>query len=139
MAKGQGFTYLELMVVVSIISVLAAIAIPAFNDYVVKSKVTEALLASVSSRKSVEEYYAYHGVLPRNNDEAGLSPASMIKGNYFSALTVIDGSVLILFDERGGESLEGLTLTLKPEINPNYPLQITGWHCDDKCHPGVAD
>lgn len=139
MTKGQGFTLIELLVVVSIISILAAIAVPAFNEYVVKSKVTEALLASVSSRKNVEEYYAYHGVLPRNNAEAGLSTANMIKGNYFSSLTVVDGSVVIHFDERSGKSLDGRTLTLKPEINSNFPLQVTGWYCADKCRPSLAD
>lgn len=131
MPHTRGFTLIELTVVVSIISILAAIAIPSFNEYKTRAKVAESILASLSSRMAVEDYYAYHGSLPSNNETAGLVPADHIKGNYFSTITVVDGTVIVGFDERGGTSLAGRTLVLLPVINPNYPLRISGWYCDD--------
>lgn len=130
MNRARGFTLIELLVVISIIGILAAIAIPMFNVYQTKAKVSESLLASISSRKGVEDYYAYHGALPHNNEAAGLVAADNIKGNYFSSLEVVDGTVIIRFDDRGGYSLAGRRLSLFPIINPNYPLRISGWYCD---------
>ena len=69
----QGFTLIELMIVVAIIGILAAIAIPAYQDYTVRSKVTELLNAAGVCKTSVAEYYQSKGAMPATVTEAGCS------------------------------------------------------------------
>ena len=69
----QGFTLIELMIVVAIIGILAAIAIPAYQDYTVRSKVTELLNAAGVCKTSVGEFYQSKGIMPANTAEAGCS------------------------------------------------------------------
>ena len=69
----QGFTLIELMIVVAIIGILAAIAIPAYQDYTIRSKVTELVNAAGVCKTGVAEYYQSKGVMPASRDEAGCS------------------------------------------------------------------
>ena len=73
----QGFTLIELMIVVAIIGILAAVAIPAYQDYTIRAKVTEGLSLAAAGKTAVSEFYASNGRLPANNQSAGV--ASMPK------------------------------------------------------------
>jgi type IV pilus assembly protein PilA len=70
--RQQGFTLIELMIVVAIIGILAAIAIPAYQDYTVRSKVTEAIAVAASAKTSVSEFYISQGTMPTTAAEAGV-------------------------------------------------------------------
>ena len=88
MKKQQGFTLIELMIVVAIIGILAAIAIPAYQDYTIRAQVSEGLNLSGGAKAAVTEYTQDRGVFPTNNTIAGLSAADEIKGKYVESVTV---------------------------------------------------
>ncbi|MBK0053334.1 pilin [Stenotrophomonas sp. S39] len=88
MKNQKGFTLIELMIVVAIIAILAAIALPAYQDYVARSQVSEAMTLSSGAKTAVTEYYADKGSFPTTNALAGLAPAASINGKYVASVTV---------------------------------------------------
>ncbi|EMT1860810.1 pilin, partial [Neisseria gonorrhoeae] len=90
----KGFTLIELMIVIAIVGILAAVALPAYQDYTARAQVSEAILLAEGQKSAVTEYYLNNGKWPKNNDEAGVaSPASDIKGKYVQSVTVANGVV----------------------------------------------
>ena len=77
----QGFTLIELMIVVAIIGILAAIAIPAYQDYTIRAKVTEMINAAGVCKTTVAEYYQTKGVMPNNELVAGCTDTGTANGN----------------------------------------------------------
>jgi type IV pilus assembly protein PilA len=96
MKKQQGFTLIELMIVVAIIGILAAIAIPAYQDYTIRAQVSEGLNLAGGAKAAVSEYTMDTGVFPTDNAEAGLSAAATINGKY--VVTVTNTSVVVEVD-----------------------------------------
>ena len=84
----KGFTLIELMIVVAIIAILAAIALPAYQDYVARAQVSEAMSLTSGARTAVAEYYADRGDWPTTNAMAGLSPEASINGRYVRQVAV---------------------------------------------------
>lgn len=110
--KQDGFTLIELMIVIAIIGVLAAVAIPAYENYLIRVRVGEGLSLALPAKTSMAEYHFTNGAFPTNNAAAGLPDATEIQGNNVTSVTIDNGKVVILYT--GVSQLVGQTLTLTP-------------------------
>ncbi|ENX4625649.1 pilin, partial [Neisseria gonorrhoeae] len=89
----KGFTLIELMIVIAIVGILAAVALPAYQDYTARAQVSEAILLAEGQKSAVTEYYLNHGKWPENNDSAGVASPADIKGKYVQKVEVNNGVV----------------------------------------------
>jgi len=111
----KGFTLIELMIVVAIIGILAAIAVPMYLDYSIRSQVAEGLNLAASAKVAVAEYYQNRGVYPPDNNTAGLEAPGNISGSYVSQIQVINtGEIQVTFGNRANAKILGAVLSVTP-------------------------
>ncbi|HEZ6636868.1 TPA: pilin [Neisseria meningitidis] len=109
----KGFTLIELMIVIAIVGILAAVALPAYQDYTARAQVSEAILLAEGQKSAVTEYYLNHGKWPGNNSDAGVASASDIKGKYVQSVTVANGVVTAEMKSDGvNNEIKGKKLSL---------------------------
>ena len=123
----KGFTLIELMIVVAIIGILAAIALPAYQDYTARAQMSEALVLADGQKGAVTEYYADKGAFPGNNTSAGVAAASSIAGKYVEAVHIRTNGVITasMRTTNVAAGIGGTSLTLTPTAGSG---SVT-WNC----------
>jgi type IV pilus assembly protein PilA len=133
----KGFTLIELMIVVAIIGILAAVALPAYQDYTIRAQLSESMALSGGLKTAVGDYFAASGAFPADNEKAicgdnpdnagcaGSTPESN-KGNYVEAITVDDGTLLVNIGNKANTAIASATLSLRPLLDGASNIS---WQC----------
>ena len=128
MKKQQGFTLIELMIVVAIIGILAAIAIPAYSDYTIRAQVSEGITLAGGAKAAVSEYSMDRGRFPTDNTFAGLSTPASINGKYTTSVNtgVTLGQIVVTYGGlTGNPAIVGQTIILSAVTNAGSVV----WAC----------
>jgi type IV pilus assembly protein PilA len=113
-ATQRGFTLIELMIVVAIIAILAAIAIPAYQNYLIRTQVTEGMSLAAGAKAAVWDFVSNTGRFPTNNESAGLASASSIAGKYVATVDVAGGKITATFGGQANTVIKTNALILSP-------------------------
>ena len=128
----KGFTLIELMIVVAIIGILAAIAIPAYQDYTVRAQVTEGLNLAAAVKAGISESFANTGAWPADLTGAGGNNATPPKGKYVLSVAVLTGAITITYGDQANTAIAAQTLGLRPGLSANNDVI---WICGTAAAP----
>jgi type IV pilus assembly protein PilA len=132
----KGFTLIELMIVVAIIGILAAIAIPAYQDYTIRAQVTEGLSLASAAKAAVAESYAQTGQAPLNRAAAGMTTnANETSGKYVVSVNVTNGSILVTYGNQANRAISTQNLQITPYETPDRSV---AWRCGNAVAPAGA-
>ena len=123
----QGFTLIELMIVVAIIGILAAIAIPAYQDYTIRAQVSEGLNLAAAAKAAVSETFLNKGLPPVDRTEAGMSiGAGDTQGKYVDEVDVTTGTIIIKYGNESNAQIDQMQLGLQPYETLDFSVV---WRC----------
>lgn len=131
----KGFTLIELMIVVAIIGILAAIAIPAYQDYTIRAQVSEGLNLAAAAKAAVAETFLNKGTAPVARVNAGMSPAKAdTSGKYVTSVDVASGTILVRYGFDANKVIIGKDLAISPYVTPDGSV---AWQCGQAVAPAA--
>lgn len=108
----QGFTLIELMIVMAIIGILASVAMPTYQSYAVRAQVSEGLNLTGPLQSAVAEYYNDYGAYPADNSDAGVEAANNYSGKYVDGISINGATISIQYGNAAHAQINGETVTL---------------------------
>jgi len=136
----KGFTLIELMIVVAIIGILAAIAIPAYQDYTIRAQVSEGLSLSSAAKTAVAEFFLNKGEAPANRAAAGMSGnATATAGQYVESVGITNGTITVTYGNQANAQIQIVgedTLSLTPYQSQDLSV---AWKCGNAPTPVNGD
>ena len=127
MKNQKGFTLIELMIVVAIIGIMATMALPSFQERVIRNQVKEGLNLADFVKEEVEDYYKANGKMPADNTSAGLPPGEKIIGNFVTGIEVENGTINIKLGNRINKNAAGKKISVRPAIVKGAPKVPIAW------------
>jgi type IV pilus assembly protein PilA len=129
----KGFTLIELMIVVAIIGILAAIAIPAYQNYTIRAQITEGLNLADGWKTAIAEYFANYGVWPASS--SSLTGSGVSTGKYVASIAVTSGTIGVTYGLQANAKVSGSKLAIQPYLSAN---QDVIWVCGSALVPSGA-
>jgi type IV pilus assembly protein PilA len=125
----RGFNLIELMVVITIIALLTALAIPAYQNYTIRTKLGEVFTLASAAKTNVTAFYQEIGQWPDDNAQAGLDEPEALKGHYVAAIRVDGPQISVVLGDNLSEALSGKTVVFLAEANAAGQVL---WGCEGK-------
>jgi type IV pilus assembly protein PilA len=127
--RSQGFTLIELSLVVAILGILASMAIPSYHQKIVRTQMKEAMQLTEGLRGDVVDYYLANQKFPSSNVMAGLPGADKIQGNYVSRVDVVDGVFHVELGHYINRLVAGKVVSIRPLYVQDSPKSPVSWSC----------
>jgi type IV pilus assembly protein PilA len=127
--RGDGFSMMEILVVIAIVAILATLAVPGYLDKIVRDQIVEALpLADIAKSPLAGSWTALQ-TFPADNAAAGLPAPDKIVNNFVSSVLVRNGAIDLTFGNRASGVIKGKVLTLRAAVVEDAPIVPVTWVC----------
>ena len=129
MKSHGGFTWIELVLILAVIGILGAMAIPGIQDTMLKKQVKEGLDLAAVAKKGVQGYWSANGEMPPNNAKAGVPPKEKIVGSMVKEVAVENGAIHITYGNNASKAIAGMKVTIRPAVVKDEPTVPIAWLC----------